>query len=122
VPSAADPASPGKAAKASKPGGGGHTCVVCPYHGWAFSGDGVLREVPSSSDQVTGNDGRGCVFGAFGEKGAGGCSNACLHGAWVCLHCIYPFTVLHAQYTKPCRGVAGLNSCVASRLGVNLTL
>uniref|UniRef100_A0A7S0RGI2 Rieske domain-containing protein n=1 Tax=Chlamydomonas leiostraca TaxID=1034604 RepID=A0A7S0RGI2_9CHLO len=29
----------------------GHTCVVCPYHGWAFSGDGVLKEVPSSASQ-----------------------------------------------------------------------
>lgn len=22
------------------------TCIVCPYHGWAFDGDGILRDVP----------------------------------------------------------------------------
>lgn len=27
----------------------GHTCVVCPYHGWAFSGkDGTLLDVPAA--------------------------------------------------------------------------
>lgn len=26
----------------------GHTCVVCPYHGWAFDGEGRLRDVPSA--------------------------------------------------------------------------
>lgn len=26
----------------------GHTCVVCPYHGWAFDGEGKLRDVPSA--------------------------------------------------------------------------
>ncbi|KAL6764272.1 hypothetical protein V8C86DRAFT_1683936 [Haematococcus lacustris] len=30
---------------------GGHSCVVCPYHGWALDGEGRLREVPSSADQ-----------------------------------------------------------------------
>ncbi|KAF5837114.1 hypothetical protein DUNSADRAFT_4837 [Dunaliella salina] len=27
------------------------TCVVCPYHGWAFNAEGKVREVPSSPDQ-----------------------------------------------------------------------
>ena len=26
----------------------GHDCVVCPYHGWAFDTDGVLRDVPAA--------------------------------------------------------------------------
>ena len=26
----------------------GHDCVVCPYHGWAFDADGVLRDVPAA--------------------------------------------------------------------------
>jgi nitrite reductase/ring-hydroxylating ferredoxin subunit len=26
----------------------GHTCVVCPYHGWAFDGQGHLNDVPSA--------------------------------------------------------------------------
>lgn len=26
----------------------GSTCVVCPYHGWAFDGEGRLRDVPSA--------------------------------------------------------------------------
>jgi phenylpropionate dioxygenase-like ring-hydroxylating dioxygenase large terminal subunit len=26
----------------------GHECVVCPYHGWAFDGEGVLRDVPAA--------------------------------------------------------------------------
>ena len=26
----------------------GHECVVCPYHGWAFDEDGVLRSVPAA--------------------------------------------------------------------------
>lgn len=25
---------------------GGHDCVVCPYHGWAFDAEGRLRDVP----------------------------------------------------------------------------
>ena len=29
----------------------GHTCVVCPYHGWAFDGEGKLHDVPAA-DQV----------------------------------------------------------------------
>ncbi|KAF8056873.1 ddmC [Scenedesmus sp. PABB004] len=33
---------------ASGPSTGGHTCVVCPYHGWAFDGEGHLRDVPSA--------------------------------------------------------------------------
>lgn len=28
--------------------GDGHTCVVCPYHGWAFDGEGKLQDVPSA--------------------------------------------------------------------------
>lgn len=27
---------------------GGHTCVVCPYHGWAIDGEGRLQDVPSA--------------------------------------------------------------------------
>ncbi|KAK9837299.1 hypothetical protein WJX81_004912 [Elliptochloris bilobata] len=27
---------------------GGHDCVVCPYHGWAFDTEGVLRDVPAA--------------------------------------------------------------------------
>jgi len=27
---------------------GGHTCVVCPYHGWAIDGEGKLQDVPSA--------------------------------------------------------------------------
>ena len=23
-------------------------CVVCPYHGWAFDSEGVLKEVPAA--------------------------------------------------------------------------
>ena len=26
----------------------GHDCVVCPYHGWAFDAEGVLRDVPAA--------------------------------------------------------------------------
>ena len=26
----------------------GHDCVVCPYHGWAFDQEGVLRDVPAA--------------------------------------------------------------------------
>lgn len=26
----------------------GHSCVVCPYHGWAFDAEGKLRDVPSA--------------------------------------------------------------------------
>lgn len=29
----------------------GHKCVVCPYHGWAFDGQGVVKDVPSAVDQ-----------------------------------------------------------------------
>lgn len=28
----------------------GESCVVCPYHGWAFNGEGRLTEVPSCED------------------------------------------------------------------------
>jgi nitrite reductase/ring-hydroxylating ferredoxin subunit len=28
---------------------GGHTCVVCPYHGWAIDGAGRLQDVPSAT-------------------------------------------------------------------------
>ena len=28
---------------------GGHSCVVCPYHGWAFDGTGSLQDVPVST-------------------------------------------------------------------------
>ena len=27
---------------------GQHECIVCPYHGWAFDVDGVLRDVPAA--------------------------------------------------------------------------
>ena len=29
----------------------GHDCVVCPYHGWAFDGEGVLQDVPAAEHQ-----------------------------------------------------------------------
>lgn len=29
----------------------GHDCVVCPYHGWAFDGEGVLQDVPAAENQ-----------------------------------------------------------------------
>lgn len=29
----------------------GHDCVVCPYHGWAFDGKGVLQDVPAAENQ-----------------------------------------------------------------------
>ncbi len=25
-----------------------HECIVCPYHGWAFDKEGVLRDVPAA--------------------------------------------------------------------------
>jgi len=28
----------------------GHTCVVCPYHGWAFDGKGKLHDVPAAEE------------------------------------------------------------------------
>lgn len=28
----------------------GHTCVVCPYHGWAFDGNGKLHDVPAAEE------------------------------------------------------------------------
>lgn len=31
----------------SKKSASGKSCVVCPYHGWAFDGEGRLQEVPS---------------------------------------------------------------------------
>ncbi|GIL69464.1 hypothetical protein Vretimale_13577 [Volvox reticuliferus] len=31
----------------------GKSCVVCPYHGWAFNGDGALEEVPSQGSEVS---------------------------------------------------------------------
>jgi len=33
------------------PNGDLDTCVVCPYHGWAFNAEGKVREVPSLPDQ-----------------------------------------------------------------------
>ncbi|KXZ50765.1 hypothetical protein GPECTOR_15g450 [Gonium pectorale] len=30
----------------------GKSCVVCPYHGWAFNGEGSLEEVPSQSPEL----------------------------------------------------------------------
>ena len=29
----------------------GQDCVVCPYHGWAFDGEGVLQDVPAAEHQ-----------------------------------------------------------------------
>lgn len=29
---------------------GEHECIVCPYHGWAFDKDGVLRDVPAAEN------------------------------------------------------------------------
>jgi len=31
----------------------GHTCVVCPYHGWAFDGEGKLHDVPAAEKGET---------------------------------------------------------------------
>lgn len=28
----------------------GHSCVRCPYHAWAFSGDGKVQDIPVQSD------------------------------------------------------------------------
>lgn len=28
-------------------------CVVCPYHGWRFGGDGVVKYIPSEGDDFT---------------------------------------------------------------------
>lgn len=30
----------------------GHSCVVCPYHGWAFDTEGYVRDVPASENRV----------------------------------------------------------------------
>ncbi len=67
-PSGADAAAPSAASAGSKKGAGcssgkgaaadssadgegkGSTCVVCPYHGWAFDGKGKLRDVPSADE------------------------------------------------------------------------
>ncbi|PSC71770.1 zeaxanthin epoxidase [Micractinium conductrix] len=32
-------------------GGSGHSCVVCPYHGWALDGHAQLRDVPASENK-----------------------------------------------------------------------
>ncbi|KAF6263226.1 hypothetical protein COO60DRAFT_1267627 [Scenedesmus sp. NREL 46B-D3] len=42
------PLSQGWLATPSSSSSGGHTCVVCPYHGWAFDGQGKLQDVPSA--------------------------------------------------------------------------
>ncbi|KAG2424757.1 hypothetical protein HYH02_015139 [Chlamydomonas schloesseri] len=44
--------SSGSKAKGGKAKGEGTSCVVCPYHGWAFNGDGQLEEVPSQAPEV----------------------------------------------------------------------
>ncbi|GIL48718.1 hypothetical protein Vafri_5168 [Volvox africanus] len=31
----------------------GKSCVVCPYHGWAYNGEGVLEEVPSQGPELS---------------------------------------------------------------------
>jgi nitrite reductase/ring-hydroxylating ferredoxin subunit len=46
TPDAADDEEP--ATSSSSSSSGGHTCVVCPYHGWAFDGQGKLQDVPSA--------------------------------------------------------------------------
>lgn len=53
------PSSASAAAAATAPGGGdssgsagaGGSCVVCPYHGWAFDGEGRLAAVPSAEER-----------------------------------------------------------------------
>lgn len=30
----------------------GDSCVVCPYHGWAFDAEGQVRDVPASTNKV----------------------------------------------------------------------
>ena len=30
----------------------GKSCVVCPYHGWAFDAEGYVRDVPASENKV----------------------------------------------------------------------
>jgi phenylpropionate dioxygenase-like ring-hydroxylating dioxygenase large terminal subunit len=30
----------------------GKSCVVCPYHGWAFDDEGYVRDVPASENKV----------------------------------------------------------------------
>ncbi len=34
----------------------GHSCVVCPYHGWAFDAEGKVRDVPASENKVRSPD------------------------------------------------------------------
>ncbi|WIA21123.1 hypothetical protein OEZ85_005438 [Tetradesmus obliquus] len=49
TPDAADDASSQPSSSSSNTAAaGGHTCVVCPYHGWAFDGAGKLQDVPSA--------------------------------------------------------------------------
>ena len=35
--------------------GSGHTCVVCPYHGWAIDHNGVLQDVPAAEKKASWN-------------------------------------------------------------------
>ncbi|KAG2424769.1 hypothetical protein HXX76_014193 [Chlamydomonas incerta] len=39
-------------AKGGAKGGEVTSCIVCPYHGWAFNGEGQLEEVPSQAPEV----------------------------------------------------------------------
>ena len=89
----------------------GHDCVVCPYHGWAFDKEGVLRDVPAA-DKAEAWPRKKLVDSYAVEekvsnlKQAGWCSNdkyAILTNVWinkeahviVCVH--IPVNVLQSQ-------------------------
>jgi phenylpropionate dioxygenase-like ring-hydroxylating dioxygenase large terminal subunit len=50
----------------------GHTCVACPYHGWAFDAEGRLRDVPSAEPGRWPK--RPLVSGACSKLGVHGCT------------------------------------------------
>ena len=63
---------------------GGKVCVMCPYHGWAFDGEGKLRDVPAET------------------VGAG---FRCLRRGWA-------WTATAVVSSHPGCGVVGQSSCI----------